>query len=281
MTRKIASTAIPQADSLEIVLRVLEIVARGDTPAPALLQLHARQVAYYRAACRILGTVDDDGALTTSGRDVLAEPGAKILALARAFERCALGRELLAWHGVSSVAEVDVSRVIPFLTERTTLAKETIARRASTLRSWLEGFQAVVGAPLLLGDWFEAWLHEVPYSSRASLRRIAAGVVERDPVKLLSAVERHVAEGEAQRVRNEFVDVITCRRLATLAKRLVATIPTLSDEGRAGVLIAIHYFALSDDGEDDFASPVGFDDDAVVLETLVRRLGRADLLEVA
>jgi hypothetical protein len=39
----------------------------------------------------------------------------------------------------------------------------------------------------------------------------------------------------------------------------------------------VDYFVMRDDGEDDLHSPIGFDDDARVVNAVLDALGRSDL----
>ena len=58
-----------------------------------------------------------------------------------------------------------------------------------------------------------------------------------------------------------------CRGLLTL---------DLNVEERHWVQIAVLYFVLDDDGDDDLASPFGFDDDAEVFNAVCRAIGHPD-----
>ena len=118
-----------------------------------------------------------------------------------------------------------------------------------------------------------AWIQTLPYVAREPAAAIAASTLEARPPVLADAVRGHLAAAEAAQHHNEFVDLAGCRAIAWRALQLIDRLGRLRGARLTIALVAVHYFALADDGEDDFASPSGFDDDAAVLDAAIRFLG--------
>ena len=73
------------------------------------------------------------------------------------------------------------------------------------------------------------------------------------------------------------VNVALAEGLLAVIRRLIADwagIPFHAEQWCKGM---IRYFTLCDDDEDDFSSPIGFDDDAEVMNACLRLAGRGDL----
>jgi hypothetical protein len=64
-----------------------------------------------------------------------------------------------------------------------------------------------------------------------------------------------------------------CDRFETIADRWEQLTPT----ARAWLAGAVHYFVMSQDDESDHSSPIGFEDDAEVLNACVRLAGLPEL----
>jgi hypothetical protein len=92
---------------------------------------------------------------------------------------------------------------------------------------------------------------------------------------LLSAIAAHLAQAHAELAHNEFLDIESAAEAARLATIIVESIEALSEPAREVGLLAIAYFVSTDDAEDDFSSPVGFDDDLQVLRSACDHLGIA------
>jgi uncharacterized membrane protein YkvA (DUF1232 family) len=72
-------------------------------------------------------------------------------------------------------------------------------------------------------------------------------------------------------------DVETAELVADAATKLLAFSLDLDRRERALVRGAVEYFILNDDASDDLEDVLGFDDDARVLNSVLDRIGRADL----
>ena len=80
---------------------------------------------------------------------------------------------------------------------------------------------------------------------------------------------------------SEFFDLQTAKRVAVLCGHLLDALPTNPSERQHHLTqLAIHYFVLEEDAEDDNDSLIGFDDDLLVAITVIEELGLHDLLSV-
>ena len=79
----------------------------------------------------------------------------------------------------------------------------------------------------------------------------------------------------------EFFDLQTANRVTVLCRRLLAALPVDPSEKQHRLTqLAISYFLLEEDAEDDNESLVGFDDDLLVVISVIEALGLHDLLKM-
>jgi uncharacterized membrane protein YkvA (DUF1232 family) len=95
----------------------------------------------------------------------------------------------------------------------------------------------------------------------------------RTPDELRRLVTAHQKRAEQAAVADPFVDLARATQVADACLALLDALPTLPDDHRSWVAAACLYFVDEDDEEDDFASIVGFDDDAEVVTYVADRLG--------
>ena len=97
----------------------------------------------------------------------------------------------------------------------------------------------------------------------------------RDELKLyLSAIE-------ALTDKNEFLDIKLARRIYAQCEALLDGLHQgAPEESKRLVQTAIGYFVEADDAECDTTSPIGFDDDAEVIEAVAREIAREDVLDL-
>lgn len=74
---------------------------------------------------------------------------------------------------------------------------------------------------------------------------------------------------------NEFVDAAEAIRLHMLLAEALESWDDLDGEQRAVLADAVHYLVRTDDEEDDLRSPIGFEDDAEVVEAALRKIRRS------
>ncbi len=133
------SIEIPQADDLDRVLRLVDLMANHTRVTSENLDVVPRQVAYYKQACRVLRLLDDDNELTPVGRQVicLQDRKARLAALAVQFETSRCGWRWVEWSQGQSLLDVDIGSAEEFLdSEATALSASTARRRARTLATW-------------------------------------------------------------------------------------------------------------------------------------------------
>lgn len=114
-------------------------------------------------------------------------------------------------------------------------------------------------------------------SEFGSLSRCARQVADIPVADLLQEAENHVQSAREAAEQNCMVNVAMAEGLLKVIVRLVddwSRIPPHAEQWCKGM---IRYFTISDDDEDDFSSPIGFDDDAEVINACLRLAGRSDL----
>ena len=80
---------------------------------------------------------------------------------------------------------------------------------------------------------------------------------------------------------SEFFDLQTADQVADLCRRLLEALPAdPSDKQHRLTQLAISYFVLEEDAEDDNDSLIGFDDDLRVVVAVIEELGLHELLDV-
>lgn len=152
------SIAVPQADDLDKVVAVVELVVDGCTTAPdiaARLEMVNRQGLYYCQAAEILGFVkrDDEGnfSVAKAGQTYLKTPlDSRADALKQSVYRLPLVREIGKQLGIRRIlcppqaaleeALLDVTFTQPIIQDVGDYAEETALRRAHTLRAWAKHF---------------------------------------------------------------------------------------------------------------------------------------------
>ena len=101
------------------------------------------------------------------------------------------------------------------------------------------------------------------------------------PLSVLAGeLTAYTAELERQAQRIEFYELEKARQAATLCHKLLAALPEqLTGQQHRLVQLAINYFVLAEDANDDNYSLVGFDDDIQVVSCVIEELGLGRLLE--
>lgn len=107
----------------------------------------------------------------------------------------------------------------------------------------------------------------------------------REPVLEPDALEAQLGELsehlETQAPHTEFMDIELARKLV---RRCLALVNGLDhdtpEEHRRLIQTAVRYLILEEDSEGDTTSPIGFDDDALVIELVAKAVGREDVLRI-
>ncbi|MCB9679726.1 MAG: hypothetical protein H6737_31760 [Alphaproteobacteria bacterium] len=95
------------------------------------------------------------------------------------------------------------------------------------------------------------------------------------PSELRAQIDRYRAEIENA---GPLADHALGLQLADNAKALLDAVRDRCDLDQRLAQIAVRYFVLGDDGDDDLMSPFGFDDDVEVFNAVVERIGLRELL---
>lgn len=149
------SHLIPQADDPQRLVALARHVAQhGASSLPDDFKT-TRDLAYYRNALRVLGWADEHGIPTEAASGLPAADAEVRAVFLRSLEASELGRRWLHHGSVSTLAEAQPDSIDAFLAAHSDLSTSTRARRAGTLRRWLEWClgqpQAQPGARLQLG----------------------------------------------------------------------------------------------------------------------------------
>ena len=123
----------------------------------------------------------------------------------------------------------------------------------------------------------------MPFSSLSSeIRRILEQLSREDlvsPQVLMDELETYIEHIGASS-HTEFFDLETSQRVAQLCRQLLEALPDYPEEKQHRLTqLAINYFILAEDAEDDNLSLIGFDDDLQVIVAVIEELGFNHLLE--
>ena len=100
-------------------------------------------------------------------------------------------------------------------------------------------------------------------------------------VQVLSdELQQYVEELDAHSSNAEFFDHDVARRIAALCWKLLDALPAEPDERQHRLTqLAINYFVLAEDAQDDNHSLAGFEDDLQVVTAVIHELGLSHLME--
>lgn len=131
---------VPQADTLETIFKVVEVKWLETSLNTINTGLSQRHIYYYLHASKILGFTDNYRNVTVSGQQLIeADDITKLKIAAKSFERSHCGWAWIQWSEVSNLSELDPSSAEDFLKQQCfTLSRETLKRRARTLKHWCE-----------------------------------------------------------------------------------------------------------------------------------------------
>ena len=97
------------------------------------------------------------------------------------------------------------------------------------------------------------------------------------PAQLLQAADTHLERVQAAQQRNPLVNYRLAEALYNTMRTVIDDWSQIANVAHPWLLGAMHYFAGDNDEEPDFTSPIGFEDDAEVLNACLRFAGREDL----
>jgi hypothetical protein len=96
-----------------------------------------------------------------------------------------------------------------------------------------------------------------------------------DQTTLRAAMQAHLEHVRTAAGDNEFVDAAEAIRLHTLLAEALDSWDDLDAEQRTVLSDAVTYLVRTDDEEDDLRSPIGFEDDAEVVEAALTKIRRS------
>jgi hypothetical protein len=142
--QRVESIEVPQANDLNRLFRMLELIDNGEINIGYQLSLSPRQVEYYQQAARILDLLNENDMITSRGKYLLNLPQVsdryKVAMLL--FESSPVGFAWLSYCDQQSVMTLDPESALNFLeSQSSNLSTNTIERRSKTLRAWVLTFQ--------------------------------------------------------------------------------------------------------------------------------------------
>jgi hypothetical protein len=117
----------------------------------------------------------------------------------------------------------------------------------------------------------------LPRDQFATLVEHATTAEKMSPQDLSRFVNRHVQETELAFIQNRMVNARLAKAIAEVAERILQDWESFTIDQRYWLGGAIYYFADSRDNEHDFNSPIGFEDDAEVLNVCLAFANRPAL----
>jgi hypothetical protein len=142
--QRVGSIEVPQANDLNRLFRMLELIKNGVDNIGHELSLSPRQVKYYKQAARILDLLNENDSITSRGSYLLNIPQVERYKVAMLlFESSPVGFAWLCYSNQQSVMTLDPESALGFLQSRSSnLSANTIERRSKTLRAWVLTFQS-------------------------------------------------------------------------------------------------------------------------------------------
>ena len=119
-------------------------------------------------------------------------------------------------------------------------------------------------------------LPDLNHHEQGMLKALVEIAGDRSPGVIADAIARHAADAEAAAVGSSLINVALVSALADALMQALKR--TAEDDLKARwIKAAALYFIHSDDDEHDFDSPIGFEDDAEVVNACLRFCGFDEL----
>lgn len=109
------------------------------------------------------------------------------------------------------------------------------------------------------------------------LSRAVDEAAEQSPADLLRGTDEHLDRVRQVSERNRLVNYRLAQAIVESLRAILGDWEQVPRSARPWLLGAAHYFIGDDDEESDFTSPIGFEDDAEVLNACLVFAGRDDL----
>lgn len=111
-----------------------------------------------------------------------------------------------------------------------------------------------------------------------SLRRLVTESSHSTPAECLNKARLHLSSAIEEGKTRPSVNVRLAQAIYDCCKELVSSFDTLPNHAKAWIKGAILYFAETSDGEPDFESFLGFEDDCEILNACLKLANRDDLI---
>lgn len=133
-------SAIPQADDLGLVIRLVELASTNRVLSASELEIAPRKFAYYLQAGQILGLLTESGEVTSAGRAIARmKLGEQLRATVVQFESSVCGKAWIEWSKGRTLVDVSPDTAFEFIEANVLdLGKNTALRRSRTLRTWYQ-----------------------------------------------------------------------------------------------------------------------------------------------
>ena len=119
----------------------------------------------------------------------------------------------------------------------------------------------------------------LPADAREVLLGRCVAVTSCDIPLLVERIDTYLEQVREATARNEFLNLALAERLASVLKTLLGEYDHLGSAYHQALVVgACRFFLETNDVWGDLDSPLGFDDDAEVLNAVLRDIGREDLL---
>lgn len=128
-----------------------------------------------------------------------------------------------------------------------------------------------------MGDQLEFHPSNLTKSQFDHLSECAYGAETIPPQDLLVAAKQHLERTQAAHASNRLINVRLASAIVGVLEKLMDAWSSLNANQAWWLRGAMHYFATRNDDEPDFQSPLGFEDDAEILNACLKFIGRNDL----
>lgn len=128
-----------------------------------------------------------------------------------------------------------------------------------------------------MGDQLEFHPSGLTRSQFDRLSECADRAVVLSPDELLSAAKQHLEHTRTAHAENRMINVRLASAIVTVLHSIVSKWDSMPGQAGWWMKGAIHYFATNNDDEPDFQSPIGFEDDAEILNACLRFAGCNEL----
>lgn len=121
-----------------------------------------------------------------------------------------------------------------------------------------------------MSDQLDLYPAGLTRSQLAQLTALAEQASKKPLIDLQSDVRQHLERTKATHAQNRLVNLRLARAISEVVDQVVKRWDELPADARTWLSAALAYFAMCNDDEPDFDSPIGFEDDAEILNSCLR-----------